>query len=227
MLLTNRNGALVMKSRPTRRHSYIAATSEHYPASKINLSSVRGVLDSLWTAATQHPFLEAVRDGTISDSAFDRWLEQDVLFVGDLLTFQARLLARAPRAAQSVLAGGCGALVAELDWFEVQAKQRGISLEQGPLPQTLAYRALLQRLDAEDFDAAVTALWVLERVYLLGWAAAASPSSPFGEFVEHWTAPAFAEYVDQLGELAEASGRDQLVGDVLAHEIAFWDMALA
>ena len=27
-------------------------------------------------------------------------------------------------------------------------------------------------------------------------------ASPFGEFVEHWTAPGFAGYVDALGELA-------------------------
>jgi formylaminopyrimidine deformylase / aminopyrimidine aminohydrolase len=38
------------------------------------------VLDSLWSAATRHPFLDAVRDGTITDSAFDRWLVQDALF---------------------------------------------------------------------------------------------------------------------------------------------------
>jgi thiaminase len=83
------------------------------------------VLDSLWSAATRHPFLEAVREGTTTDSAFDRWLVQDALFVGDLLTFQARLLARAPRAAQAVLAGGCVALVAELDWFEVRPRGGG------------------------------------------------------------------------------------------------------
>ena len=74
--------------------------------------------DELWTAATRHPFLDAVRDGTITDSAFDRWLVQDALFVADLLTFQARLLARAPRKAQAAICGGCAALVAELDWFE-------------------------------------------------------------------------------------------------------------
>jgi len=55
-------------------------------------------------------------------------LGQDAVFVGDLLTFQARLLARAPRPAQGVLAGECVALVAELDWFEVQAARRGIDL---------------------------------------------------------------------------------------------------
>lgn len=185
------------------------------------------MLDSLWSAATRHPFLEAVREGTITDSAFDRWLVQDALFVGDLLTFQARLLARAPRTAQTVLAGGCVALVAELDWFEDQAARRGMNLEQPALPATLAYRELLGRLDAAPYEAAVTALWVLERVYLLAWAFAASATSPFGEFVEHWSAPAFADYVDALGVLAIPDRHDKLVADVLAHEVAFWDMALA
>src|ERR1700682_4997576 len=94
----------------------------------VSVAILRGVLDPLWTAATRHRFLDAVREGTITDLAFDRWLGQDALFVGDLLTFQARLLARAPRPAQAVLAGGCVALVAELDWFEVQAARRGIDL---------------------------------------------------------------------------------------------------
>ena len=190
------------------------------------MTILRGVLDSLWSAATRHPFLEAVREGTITDSAFDRWLVQDALFVGDLLTFQARLLARAPRAAQAVLAGGCVALVAELDWFESQAARRGINLEQPALPATLAYRELLGRLDATPYEAAVTALWVIERVYLLAWAFAASDTSPFGEFIEHWSAPAFADYVDALGVLAIPDRHDTLVADVLEHEVAFWDMAL-
>ena len=64
-------------------------------------------------------------------------------------------------------------------------------------------------------------------MYLLAWASAASMStSPFGEFVEHWTAPDFAGYVDALGELAILDGHDELVGDVLSHEVAFWDMAV-
>ena len=192
----------------------------------VSVASVRGVLDALWAAATRHPFLDAVREGTISDLAFDRWLGQDALFVADLLTFQARLLARAPRPAQAVLAEGCVALVAELDWFEVQAARRGIDLGQPPLPATLAYRELLRRLDAAPYDAAVTALWVLERVYLLAWGSAASSTSPYAEFVQHWTAPGFAGYVEALGALAVPDGQDDLVGDVLSLEVAFWDMAL-
>ena len=56
------------------------------------------------------PFLDGVRDGTLPPAAFDRWLAQDALFVADLLRFQARLLARAPRPAQAVLAAGAVAL---------------------------------------------------------------------------------------------------------------------
>ena len=189
--------------------------------------SLRWVHESLWAAATRHPFLDAVREGTITDAAFDRWLVQDALFVGDLLTFQARLLARAPRPAQAVLAGGCVALVSELDWFEDQAAGRGLELNAPALPATLAYRELLQRLDAAPYESAVTALWVIERVYLLAWTSAAADSSPFGEFVDHWTAPAFADYVNALGELADPDTHDELVGDVLSHEVAFWDMALS
>ena len=181
---------------------------------------------SLWDSATRHPFLDAVRDGTITDSAFDRWLVQDALFVADLLTFQARLLARAPRKAQAVICGGCSALVAELDWFEGQAARRGLDL-QPPLPATLAYRDLLQRLDGEPYGAAVTALWVIERVYLLAWTSAKSPSTPLREFTEHWSTPDFADYVAGLGELAAPDDHQNLVGEVLSLEVAFWDMALS
>lgn len=183
--------------------------------------------DDLWTAATRHPFLDAVRDGTITDVAFDRWLRQDVLFVADLLIFQARLLARAPRAAQQVLVGGCAALVAELDWFSEQAGRRGIDVVAEPLPATLAYRDLLKRLDDEPFAAAVTALWVIERVYLLGWTSAAPAAAPLDEFVEHWTTPDFAGYVEELGALASPDDHEEQVTAVLKLEVAFWDMALA
>lgn len=171
--------------------------------------------DDLWTAATRHPFLDAVRDGTITDAAFDKWLRQDALFVADLLIFQSRLLARAPRGAQQALVGGCAALVAELDWFEEQAVRRDIDLAADPLPATLAYRELLQQLDDQPYAAAVTALWVIERVYLLGWTSAAPAAAPLDEFVEHWTTPDFASYVDELGALASPTEHEDQVDAVL------------
>ncbi|MGH3541737.1 MAG: hypothetical protein ACRDTO_05080, partial [Mycobacterium sp.] len=34
---------------------------------------------SAWQAATVHPFLAGVRDGSLPEHSFDRWLAQDYL----------------------------------------------------------------------------------------------------------------------------------------------------
>jgi thiaminase/transcriptional activator TenA len=182
-----------------------------------------------WAHATRHPFLTAVRDGTLPDSAFDTWLVQDALFVADLLSFQARLLARAPRPAQAVLAAGAASLVAELDWFEEQAAAHGLDLAAAPRPATAAYAALLQRLDGADVGSALTALWTIERTYLDAWSYAAPGAPALREFVEHWTVPGFAGYVSDLAAAADRAGApdEAVFAEVVAAEIAFWDMAVA
>ena len=187
-----------------------------------------GDLADAWRGAVEHPFLDAVRTGTLDPVAFDVWLAQDALFVADLLRFQARLLARAPQPARRVLAAGVVALVEELDWFDRLTAERGLPAGATPLPATLAYAELLERLDAAPYADAVTALWALERVYLLAWQHAAPGAEPFRGCVEHWTTPAFASYVQELGELADAAGAPaDLLPEVLALETAFWDTALA
>ncbi len=183
---------------------------------------------ALWTAATRAPFLDGVRDGSLPVAAFDTWLAQDALFVADLLTFQARLLARAPRRDQAVLAGGVGALVEELDWFDGLAAARGLDLAAAPLPATLAYRALLGRLDAAPYADALGCLEVVERVYLEAWRWALPGAPAYAELVEHWTTPGFAAYVDALEAAASRAGATDaaLVAQVLRQEAAFWQMAM-
>ena len=181
-----------------------------------------------WARATRHPFLTGVRDGTLPEGAFDTWLVQDALFVADLLTFQARLLARAPRPAQPVLAAGAGALVTELGWFEELAAGRGLDLRAAPLPATSSYADLLRRLDTAGVGPATTALWTIERTYLDAWSAARPGAPAYREFVEHWTVPGFAGYVADLADAADALGEpdEAVFGEVVAAEVAFWDMAL-
>ena len=183
-----------------------------------------------WRLATSHPFLAAVRDGTVPEAAFDTWLVQDRHFVADLLRFQARLLARAPRSAQAVLAGGAVALVEELDWFEDLGQRRGIDLDVPRLPATAGYAALLDRLDTRDVGTGLTALWVVERVYLDAWTFAAPGAPAYREFVAHWTTPGFAAYVEGLQHAADAvppsADVDTVVAEVLAAERSFWDMAV-
>ena len=182
---------------------------------------------SAWDRATRHAFLLGVRDGTLPAGAFDTWLVQDHHYVGDLLRFQGRLLARAPRPAQAVLAAGAVALVEELAWFEELAAGRGLPLGAPRLPATVAYGELLDRLDAAAVPAALTGLWAIERVYLDAWTAAAPGAPEYAGYVEHWSAPAFAGYVDGLAAAADALGgrHDDVVLEVLDAEVAFWDTA--
>ena len=190
-------------------------------------------LPQAWSAATRHPFLDGVRDGSVTADSFDTWLAQDAHFVADLLWFQARLLARAPRPVQGVLAGGAVALVDELAWFDAQAASRKLPADPPRLPATEAYRALLARLDAAEPAVALTGLWVIERVYLDAWTAVLPGGAPYGDFVAHWTTPEFGGYVAELERAADllwAGGGPSaealsLAGDVLAAERAFWDMA--
>ncbi|MGY1811148.1 thiaminase II/PqqC family protein [Blastococcus sp. SYSU D00820] len=187
-------------------------------------------LPDAWSRATRHPFLDAVRDGTVDPAAFDTWLVQDARFIADLLRFQARLLARAPRPAQAVLAAGLVALVEELDWFERLAADRGLDLGAPPLPATVAYGALLERLDGLPVPEALAALWAVERVYLDAWTSAAPGGPAHAEFVAHWTTPGFAGYVTALERAADAVAGNAdpagAVGEVLVAEAAFWDMAV-
>lgn len=186
-----------------------------------------------WLRATQHPFLDAVRDGTVPEATFDTWLVQDYRFIRDLLRFQARLLSRAPRPAQAVLADGAVALVDELAWFERQATARRLDLDAGSLAATAAYAALLQRLDGADVAVALVGLWAVERVYLDAWSYGSPGAPAYREFVEHWTTPQFATYVEALQSTADAAvgaARDgsqveAVFLEVVEAESGFWDMA--
>jgi thiaminase len=188
-----------------------------------------------WRAATRHRFLEGVRDGTLPEGSFATWLAQDNRFVEDLLRFQARLLARAPRHAQAVLAGGLVALEAELRWFEEQAAARRLGLDAERHPTTEAYRWFMASLDAQPFAAALTALWALERAYMEAWGFASPGAAPYRAFVEHWTVPEFAGYVAELAAAAErALAESDAPGRAAAEtafletarlEAAFWEMA--
>lgn len=188
-------------------------------------SELVGTHPGEWRHATSHAFLEAVRDGSLPDSAFRTWLAQDYRFVFDLLRFQARLLSTAPRTGQRALAQGLVALDAELAWFEGHAARLGLRLEVASDPVTQAYgRRLLSY--AEDWPRGITALWTGERAYLESWRGALPGALQYREFVEHWTHPDFAAYVDELERLVGAAGaNEEAFLAVCALERDFWEMA--
>ena len=163
--------------------------------------------------------------GNFPERAFESWLAQDYLFVSDLLVFQARLLARTPRPAQAVVAGGLVAAEAELGWFEEKAAERRINRETPRHPATDAYRDLMVALEGEPYPVAITALWAIEQMYLAAWQGAAPGHPDYREFVEHWTTEEFVGYVAGLKEAADAALETADEGERKQAEAAFLGVA--
>jgi len=179
-----------------------------------------------WRAAVKHPFLDGVRDGSLASAAFDNWLAQDYLFVADLLSFQSRLLAVTPRRGQQALTAGLVALETELTWFESLAREREIGLGVHSHPTTDSYRAALARCLEVGVEPALTALWTLERAYLVAWRSARPGAPEYRAFVEHWTMPQFADYVHELEDLVgDDPASEAVFVEICELERAFWDIA--
>ncbi len=185
----------------------------------------------LWRAATHHPFLDGVRDGTLPPEEFACWLVQDYQFGAALTRVEARYLAAAPREDLGLLAAGVQAMVAELDWFEQKAAERELHLG-APLHATArAYIGYLYALCDQPYSVQLTALWALERAYLDAWRGARPGAEAFREFVERWTNDAFATYVAALEAATSrvlghnADAEREAVRQVARYERAFWEMA--
>lgn len=186
-----------------------------------------------WKAATHHPFLDAVRDGSMPFQAFATWLVQDYFFVIYEITVQAHLLPSTPRYAQSLLIQNVAALEAELTWFEGRAKELGLSLNTEPHPVTAAYGAFMKTFEHLPFAASMTATWAIERAYLEAWQSALPAQPEYREYVERWINPGFASFVGELEKIAaralEPDDADKEVEaaflEVADLERQFWDMA--
>lgn len=187
-----------------------------------------------WRAATHHPFLDGARVGSLPGPAFDRWLEQDQLFVEVLARAWGLLLARAPAADLAVLAEGITAFVAEMAWFEELGAERALTMPAEPLAATAGYHAHLLAMVGEPYPVALTVMWVVEAAYLEAWRSALPGAPAYRPFVEHWTDAAFAAFVDRLeaaadralaaASAAEVDAATAAVVLTAGHESAFWAM---
>ena len=187
----------------------------------------------LWRAATHHPFLDGVRDGTLDTAAFSRWLVQDYHFALALTRAEARYLANAPHEDFEVLLQGVEAMVAELAWFERKAGERSLDLTAAVHPAARAYVDYLLAITYAPYAVQLTALWALERAYLEAWRTALPGAPAYREFVEHWTNEAYAAWVDRLEAAANrvlALGGDRERNAfrwIARYERDFWQMAFS
>jgi thiaminase/transcriptional activator TenA len=186
---------------------------------------------ALWRAATHHPFLEGARDGRLDSAAFSRWLVQDHHFALALTRVEARYLAGAPREDFEVLLQGIEAMVAELAWFQDKAAEAALDLTAPIHPTARAYVDYLHATTYQAYSVQLTALWALERAYLEAWRTALPGAPAYREFVEHWTNPAYASWVERLEAAADRvlAGGGEAERDafrwIARYERDFWQMA--
>lgn len=187
-----------------------------------------------WTAATRHPFLDGAADGSLPAAAFDRWLEQDRLFVEALARAWGLLLVDAPTGDLALISDGIAAFVAEVVWFEELGTERTLAIPAEALAVTEVYNAHLLHAASGPYPVGLSAMWAVEAAYLEAWRSALPGAPAYRPFVEHWTDDAFATFVDRLEaaadrSLAEASAAEvdaarQVIALTAGHEAAFWAM---
>lgn len=186
-----------------------------------------------WRAATSHPFLDGARTGDLPVASFDRWLEQDRLFVATLARAWARMLAVAPDEHLGLLSDGIAAFVAEVAWFDDLARTRGLASGAAPLDATAAYQEHLLAAAGRPFPVALAAMWAVEAAYLEAWRSARPGAPAYRAFVEHWTDPDFADFVERLEAAVDAAlvteptrvdAAAAAVAEIADHEAAFWAM---
>lgn len=194
-----------------------------------DMLSCRLIIDAgeLWPQASQADFVQAIQSGTLPESAFNRWLEQDYLFAKGLTSAQAVQAAKTPRPAQSILIAGLTAMDAELSWFETHANQRGIDLTVTPHPVCSRYvDFLLSSAYEKPFEVLLGILFGVEASYFAAWSQLKA-EGVYAEFITRWSSPQFEEYVLGLCQFAhefEHPQQQAAFNSVLRHEHDFWRM---
>ncbi len=183
---------------------------------------------SLWPQATTAKFLDAIGDGILPAEAFNRWLVQDYHFADGLTVYQALVVAKAPREFRKPLVAGLTALEAELDWFESQARVRGLNLGVPVNEVCRRYTDFLVRVAySEPVPVLLATLFGVEASYLAAWSKL-EPTGQYAEFIQRWSAAGFREYVNSLRVLTESNPHaenQRHFNTVLVHERDFWRMA--
>ena len=190
-------------------------------------SPLIGRAGTLWEGATHAAFLDAAQAGTLPEEAFARWLVQDYHFALRLLSFQAVAAAKTPRLHHKPLIAGLGAIDAELDWFEANARERNLALDAPLHPVCRHYTDFLLRAAyTEPYPVLLAILYGVEVSYLAAWSALEA-TGPYAEFIGRWSSPEFAAYVDALRRAQEANPHpraQEAFNEALRHEAAFWRM---
>src|SRR4029450_8697975 len=131
----------------------------------------------LWMAMTGHPFVLALADGTLPDSALQAWVQQERIFVVQERRVVAALRAHGlPSRLDDLLADLDRSLVLEAEAFTRTAAEHGVAAEVEPWPVCLGYTSYLRCAAFDGVLEGLTALYAAERGYRDTWTAGAERS---------------------------------------------------
>jgi len=195
----------------------------------------------LWDRMLGHDLLRQMRDGTIDDETFVRWMRQDYLFVQSAIPFLASLIPRGPASHWQPLARAMGALEREVRLFEDQARDLGIELKDSKPSRTVhAFNQfLLETAQRSSYEEAYAGLYAAHRATHESFKfvkSGLSPDSPVKPFVKNWAGREFGFYLGYLdrelehlateASIATQDGMAATFEKVIRHELAFFEAAL-
>jgi thiaminase (transcriptional activator TenA) len=170
-----------------------------------------------WTAVVEHPFTDALFDGSMPDEYMSSYLVQDYQFVDDFLALLGAAVARADRySSRLALAGSIAVVTSEENtYFQRSFDALGIDasdrLDPELDPATAAFRELMREVrDGGSYAEILAVLTVAEWTYL-EWAKRA-PSKPDGfvhaEWIDLHSNPDFEAWVTWLRAELDRVGAD-------------------
>jgi thiaminase len=192
----------------------------------------------LWAAMAGHPFVLALAQGTLPDSALQAWVQQDRNFVVEERRVVATLRVHGlPSGLDDLLADLDHSLAVEAEAFTQMAAEHGVAAEVEPWPLCLGYTSYLRCAAYDGALEGLTALYAAERAYLDTWTAVATRSpadSAYHTWIQNWSGEPFRAFVTALGRnLDELAGTPSpalagrlgvLFTGAARFELAFWEM---
>nr|MDT0664454.1 hypothetical protein [Micromonospora sp. DSM 115978] len=165
-----------------------------------------------WRRIIQHPFVAAVADGSLSQSAGDRWIAEDHHFMLAFRRFMGGLVlhCKDPSIAD-LLSEGFAPLKFELTLFRRLAAERGVDLTRQANPATVSWASYLLNSLNDGFPTALTVLYAAERVYFEAWRFACSiadRTTPYWPIIENWSSDSYEGWVRTLGDLVAITNPD-------------------
>ncbi|HZD02912.1 MAG TPA: hypothetical protein VFA46_22790 [Actinomycetes bacterium] len=192
-----------------------------------------------WQAMAAHPFVLGLASGTLPETAWRAWVQQDRVFVLEERRVVGALRAQGlPPALERLCDQLDGALAREAAAFAAEAERLGVAADTEPWPVCLGYTSYLLEAARNGLLEGLVALFGVERAYLDTWTAvqaSSPPGSRYHAWVENWTSEEFRAFVGELGaQVDELAGspppalaarlRTRLAR-VARFELAFWEMA--